>query len=90
MPVPRRFLTWWAIAGLAIGGCEGTRVTRENCDKIRVGMPRSEVERLLGPPSQSYQGIVTWRGKRPEERIVIVFDDERRVSEKTCEGLAGR
>ena len=70
-----------------LAGCGGTKITRENCQKITELMPRAEVEQILGPPTQSYQGILTWRGKTSEQRIIVVLDEEQRVSEKTCEGL---
>lgn len=90
MLVSKRVLWCWLLSVLAIIGCGGTRVTQENCDKILVEMPRAEVERILGPADQSYQGILTWRGNSPEQRITIVFDEEHRVSEKACEGLPAR
>lgn len=87
MPLPRIVFAWFVGASLAVAGCGGTRVTRENCDKIRVGMTKAEVEAILGREDQTYQDVATWRGRTPEQRITIVFDNERRVSEKTCEGL---
>ena len=83
----RRFLLWLLAGCLIAGGCGGTRVTRTNCDKIRVGMTLAEVEQILGPPNQTYQDVATWTGDKSEQRIVIVLDEQRRVSEKTCEGL---
>jgi hypothetical protein len=34
------------------------RITRENFDRIRVGMPRADVEALLGPPGNYLTGPV--------------------------------
>jgi hypothetical protein len=78
----------WLLAGcLAVAGCGGNLVTKENCNKIRSGMALAEVEQILGKPNHSYQDVVTWIGSRSEQRIVIVLDEQRRVSDKTCEGL---
>lgn len=87
MPLRTSWLGGLLAAQLFAVGCGGSRITRENCQKIRTGMSRGEVEQILGPSTQSYQGIVTWKGSTPEQRITIVFDEERRVSEKTCEGF---
>lgn len=81
------FRNWLLLLCLASWGCGATKVTRENCGKVRTGMSKTEVEQILGPSTQSYQGIVTWKGRTPDQRITIVFDEELRVSEKTCEGL---
>lgn len=87
MPNRVRWLCGLLAAQIVVAGCGGTRITRENCNKIQVGMSRAEVEKILGSAGNSYQGIVTWKGGTDDQRITVIFDEERRVSEKTCEGL---
>jgi hypothetical protein len=53
-----------ALAGLAVVGAAGAvvlwprpdRITRENYDRIRVGMSRAEVYTVLGPPGEYSTG----------------------------------
>jgi hypothetical protein len=54
-----------ALAGLAVVIAAGvvvvwqrplSRITRENCDRIRLGMTRAEVEAILGPPDDYRTG----------------------------------
>lgn len=46
------FLLGSAVTGLA--GCE--RVTRENYDRVQLGMPMQQVKQLLGEPDQITSG----------------------------------
>ena len=39
------------IAGLA--GCAGSKINKNNFDKIKVGMTQEEVQAILGPPTES-------------------------------------
>ncbi len=39
------------IAGLA--GCAGSKINKANFDKIKLGMTQDEVEKILGPPTES-------------------------------------
>jgi hypothetical protein len=38
---------------LVLSGCGGSKVTKENADKITTGMSEQEVTNLLGPPNES-------------------------------------
>jgi hypothetical protein len=40
------------VFGLALPGC-GSKITKENADKIKVGMSEKEVTDLLGSPTES-------------------------------------
>ncbi len=67
-------------------GCTPSPVTRENFDRIEVGMTQPEVEAILGPSTQDYQGVLTW--KASETRLInVVLDDRKLVAEKGMEGL---
>jgi hypothetical protein len=56
-----------ALAGLAVVVAAGTvalwpraepnRITQENCDRIKEGMSRAEVEAILGPPGDYRTGL---------------------------------
>jgi hypothetical protein len=57
------------LAGLAVVVAAGvvvlwprsvSRITRENCDRIRVGMSRADVEAILGPPGDYTTGPVAF------------------------------
>ena len=62
-----------ALAGLAVVSGAGAvvlwptqpnRITQENCDRIKEGMSRAEVETILGPPGDyrtgPVQSVVQW------------------------------
>ncbi|HET6424759.1 MAG TPA: outer membrane protein assembly factor BamE [Planctomycetaceae bacterium] len=72
---------------LLIGGCQPERVTKANFDRIEVGMTRAEVEAILGKPTGSYQGILSWTTNHSHTVISIVVDDQGRVSEKSADNL---
>jgi hypothetical protein len=93
-----------ALAGLAVVVAAGVialwptrpnRVTRENYDRIQIGMTRAEVEAILGPPGDYTTRPQTlwwppwsvglsdrWRGD--EFAIGLIFDHKRRVRVKYC------
>lgn len=74
------------LCSILIGGCAPSVINRENFEKIQVGMSRAEVEAILGPPTQDYQGVLTW--KASETKLInVVLDDRKLVSEKDMEGL---
>jgi hypothetical protein len=63
-------------------------VTRENFDRIEIGMTRAEVEAILGPPTDFFTG---WPFPEPNEPIwendradegQIQFDEDSRVKAK--------
>jgi len=65
----RRRMLLVALVGLAVVVAAGAvvlwpsqpnRITRENCDSIRAGMTRAEVEAILGAPSDYRTGLGEW------------------------------
>jgi hypothetical protein len=44
-------------AGVVVLWPRPDRITRENCDRIRPGMTRAEVEAILGPPDDYRTGL---------------------------------
>jgi outer membrane protein assembly factor BamE (lipoprotein component of BamABCDE complex) len=42
-------------AGMVMSGCQPSRLTIENCDRIREGMTRAEVEAIVGVPPGDYR-----------------------------------
>ncbi len=52
LPRPwRALLVGLIIAGLM--GCAGSKITKENFDKIKLGMTQEEVQAILGPPTEA-------------------------------------
>jgi len=94
---------WWIIAAATIAGCVGLAfvipalrpprpgVTKENFDRIEIGMTRAEVEAILGPPTEDFAGVVAfanngfdgtiWENDRADE-AQIRFDENNSVKTK--------
>jgi hypothetical protein len=57
----RRRLRWVLVlaglvaAGMVMSRCQPSRLTIENCDRIREGMTRAEVEAIVGVPPGDYR-----------------------------------
>lgn len=68
-------------------GCQPDRINRTNYDQIEVGMTRKEVETFLGPPTGSYQGVLSWTTNHSHTVISVVLDGEGRVTEKSADNL---
>ena len=68
-------------------GCQPERINRTNFDRIEIGMTRKEVETLLGPPTGSYQGVLSWTTNHSHTVISVVVDGEGRVTEKSADNL---
>jgi hypothetical protein len=47
----RALLAGLLIVGLI--GCAGSKITKENFDRIKLGMTQEEVQRILGPPTEA-------------------------------------
>lgn len=81
---------WTAIIGLLLAllaGCTDV-VTKANFAKIQRGMTRQQVEAILGPPHQTYQGgILSWSGGHEQRVITVILDDRGQVSEINASGL---
>ncbi len=41
------------LLGHGLPGCSGSKITKENFDKIKLGMTQQEVEGILGPPTEA-------------------------------------
>jgi hypothetical protein len=84
---------WWIIAIATLAGCIGlafvipalrpsrASLTKENFDRIEIGMSRAEVEAILGPPAAAWLGAPIWESDLADEAI-IRFDKENRVKAK--------
>lgn len=83
----------WQTAALLLSvtvlacGCQPERINRTNYDRVEVGMTRKEVETLLGPPTGSYQGVLSWTTNHSHTVISVVLDGEGRVTEKSADNL---
>jgi hypothetical protein len=79
-----------AISVLVLGlltGCTDT-VTKANYNRIQRGMTRKQVEEILGPAHQVYQGsILSWSGGHEQHVITVILDDRGLVSEVNQTGL---
>jgi hypothetical protein len=38
---------------VSLVGCAGSKITKENFDRIKLGMTQEEVQRILGPPTEA-------------------------------------
>jgi hypothetical protein len=74
-----------ALAGLAVvvaGGAvvlwpRANRVTRENYDRIQIGMSRADVEAVLGPPGLYASGPLMVGGTVYSDDVATVMGGER-------------
>jgi len=84
-------------ACLAVTGCGGGKVNKENKDKIKTGMTESEVEAVLGKPTTSEDKeiemmgvkakvkVATW--KDGDKHITVTYDKDNKVQTVTATGL---
>jgi hypothetical protein len=83
----RRILATTALALALLAGCSDN-VTKANFDRIQRGMTREQVEAILGPAHNQYQGsILSWSGGHEKRVITVVLDDRGQVSEYSHTGL---
>ncbi len=74
-------------AVLALGACQGKRLTKANVDQVSEGMSRKQVESILGPPTSVdntnlvVTKKVTYAYQQDGESVTIVFFNDR-VSSK--------
>ncbi len=48
------WLALFLVAALLLpAGCAGSKITKENFDKIKLGMTQEEVQAILGPPTEA-------------------------------------
>jgi hypothetical protein len=70
-----------------LAGCSDS-VTIANYNRIERGMTRQQVEAILGPAHQVYQGsILSWSGGHEQRVITVILDDRGLVSEINQTGL---
>ncbi len=74
------FATLATVALLAVTGCNnGRRFTKANVDEVVNGMPKKQVESLLGPPD-SVSNIVMRKTiyiyQQGNEKVTITFKDD--------------
>jgi hypothetical protein len=87
---------WWIIAAATIAGCIGLvlgvltllpprpGVTKENFDRIEVGMARAEVEALFGAPAIGWPQFGTgseWENEESGDLAMIGFDENGLVAQ---------
>jgi hypothetical protein len=58
LPNVGRYVPLFSLAAisLSLAGCADQVVTKENYDKIKIGMTQKEVEAILGPPNAKIRG----------------------------------
>jgi hypothetical protein len=82
-----RCLRCLAVAAVLLAGCADT-VTKANFQRIQPGMTREQVEAILGPPHQTYQGgILSWSAGHQQRVITVVLDDRGQVANISADGL---
>ncbi len=79
---------WWIIATATIAGCIGLAfvipalrpwrpgVTKENFDRIEIGMTRVEVDAILGPTDASWLGSPIWENNFGDEAYIRFSKDD--------------
>ena len=85
--IKRRGQWFGLLLALSLTGCAAEKVTQANFDRIEIGMKLSEVEAILGKPTNSYQGVVSWNTNHARTVISITLDDRGCVSEKNADNL---
>jgi len=86
---------WWIIALATIAGCIGLAflipalrpwrpgVTKENFDRIEIGMTYDEVEAILGPRAIAFPGLdMVWFDDHAADEAYIRFDENNCVKRK--------
>lgn len=81
-------LTVIALFSLCLAGCDASRLTQENFDKIHTGMTQAEVTAILGEPTESssvdvavFSGTAsTW--KKDGTTITIQFANGKVVAKQ--------
>jgi outer membrane protein assembly factor BamE (lipoprotein component of BamABCDE complex) len=80
--IPRFVLTLMLVFGIA--SCTpGKRITKANVDEVTEGMPKKQVESILGPPtSLSTEDFVimkktTYFYRQGKDTVTIVFKDDK-------------
>jgi hypothetical protein len=78
-----------AVAGLAVvvaavvvvvWPSQPNRITQENCDRIKEGMSRAEVEAILGPPGDYSSGPLEFARETPGPHPTGDFEMSHRVT----------
>ncbi len=80
------------LVGFCLAACETSRINQDNYEKIQTGMTTSQVEAILGPPTEAsgvdltlFSGTMsTW--KRGEVTITIQFVNGKVVAKQFSKG----
>ena len=67
----------------ALAGCQDKRLTKANVDEVTIGMPRKQVESILGLPTTNETKefgrlrLTTYLYKQVNGTVTITFQDEK-------------
>jgi hypothetical protein len=78
---------------LTVTGCGGSKVTKENAEKIKKGMTEKEVNDVLGAPKTSVDKelmgvkikMATWEDG--DKKIMVNYDKDNKVDTVVKQGL---
>ncbi len=81
-----------AVVALCLLACAGSKINKENFDKIKTGMTQGEVQAILGPPTESESVDVAvssgtaskWRWK--DITITIQFVNSKVIAKQFSQG----
>ena len=86
---------WWIITTACLVVCVGlgfaipamlpprSGVSKENFDRLEVGMTHAQVETIMGkPPANTIDGTVIWENENTHEAIVVRFDEKESLAVK--------
>ncbi|HEY0369207.1 MAG TPA: outer membrane protein assembly factor BamE [Chthoniobacterales bacterium] len=71
------------LLAFAIAGCQAKRLTKANVDQVSIGMPRKEVESILGLPTTNETKefgrlrLTTYVYKQTNGTVTISFQDDK-------------
>jgi len=65
---------------LAVTGCGGGKVSKENKDKIKNGMTESEVEAILGKPTESSEKEIEMMGVKAKVKVAVWKDGDKHIT----------
>jgi outer membrane protein assembly factor BamE (lipoprotein component of BamABCDE complex) len=71
------------LLAFALAGCQDKRLTKANVDEVTTGMPRKQVESILGLPTSNETKefgrlkITTYTYKQANGTVTISFQDDK-------------
>ncbi len=87
-----RLLSALAVVALCLLACAGSKINKENFDKIQTGMTQAEVQAILGEPTESESVDVTVfsgtasKWKYEDTTITIQFVNGKVVAKQFSRG----